>query len=762
MAWISTARSKVQDAYDRTVEQVKQETAGTQSKKEKAFLVGSLLKNKVSAKASEAHQAVARAANDAHDNRILHKQKSAFAEGSSAPIDSGIARIRVEVVAAADLQAPSVGSLDPYCKVTVGRQGVPWSVKVKSNPEARLPVALRQGHPRWEAACVLALPPEDCLSRSSSELTVRVMDARAVRQDTVLGEARVPLEFGESAGCRTVRLLGGGFASLSLRWFVLEAGQEDIGSLQNLEASHQELAAQQGLDTLLRKSPFEGACAFWNYHSSSDDDLMAERLEALALSMSCCPGQSLAVVDSERSLGATSSSAHGYPGDDRSGSKLAKALPIANRSMGVLAAGSDDRSGWNELLLQAPLIRVLGVDSGRCVAVLRAISNQLSCLEALARSRLVGALVARLQKGFSNEAFRARAEFMLHELLTTSEGDKLMELKKLIDTAGTGHNLLSMCAVLSTESLRASLLGHFCAQAVIIKARPVHVLSDIDMTVWVGVFGAGGPKFPKGPVPGALSLFEALGGRITFLSARPPLWESRTRGALLNDIGIAEANILQGTLQNVVRVLVQPEEAHRGMGEQKEKVFNQFAALHPEARFVFFGDSGEGDVDFSLAFVKGQPLAEFSSSPRAERVALIHDVVGADGVTPKTDLERRKMLDYAGVYVFDTYIGAAERLYRLGFLDEWSLRQLSQSCVDEFAQIPEDTFHSPEVFCARQAELRRDMQCANITLTTLDRVGPAANSAEPPPSKVSQRRNALAGCRKDSGNSSDEEPLIWT
>ena len=70
------------------------------------------------------------------------------------------------------------------------------------------------------------------------------------------------------------------------------------------------------------------------------------------------------------------------------------------------------------------------------------------------------------------------------------------------------------------------------------------MLSDIDQTVFVGAFGAGGPKFPTGAVPGALPLIRSLGGRVTFLSARPPIWEGNTR-RLLDDIGIAEAVVLR-------------------------------------------------------------------------------------------------------------------------------------------------------------------------------------------------------------------------
>ena len=55
------------------------------------------------------------------------------------------------------------------------------------------------------------------------------------------------------------------------------------------------------------------------------------------------------------------------------------------------------------------------------------------------------------------------------------------------------------------------------------------LISQDHWFLWSSAILAGGPKFPVGPVPGALPLFRALGARVTFLSARPPIWEGQTR-----------------------------------------------------------------------------------------------------------------------------------------------------------------------------------------------------------------------------------------
>ena len=91
------------------------------------------------------------------------------------------------------------------------------------------------------------------------------------------------------------------------------------------------------------------------------------------------------------------------------------------------------------------------------------------------------------------------------------------------------------------------------------------------------------------------------------------------RRLLVDDVGIAEAVVLPGSLKAVAQVLFAPEQARQAMAERKTEVFGQFATLHPEARFVFIGDSGEGDIDFAEEFM--------ARTDGPVRAALIHDVV---------------------------------------------------------------------------------------------------------------------------------------
>lgn len=290
-----------------------------------------------------------------------------------------------------------------------------------------------------------------------------------------------------------------------------------------------------------------------------------------------------------------------------------------------------------------------------------------------------------------------------------------MELKRLVDAGGDGSDLRNLVfTAISGEDSRKQLLSHFHAEATSFGERPTHVLADIDMTLWYGTFGTGGPKYPKGTVPGAMPLFAALGGRVAFLSARPPIWQSQTRGLLQNDIGIAEATVLPGSLGTIVRSLFQPDKASRVMAEQKAESFVQFAGLYPEARFVFIGDSGEGDVEFANVFMRGG--GEDAEQDVTQRVALIHDITDSDGVRPKTTKIERASLQSRGIFVFDTYAGAAIMLYRLGFLDQDGLKIVAQGSVQEFSDICPENFASQAVFRARHSEFTRDMQEVNAAL----------------------------------------------
>lgn len=682
----------------------------------------------------ETGRAVSQHAKEAQDAMVLLKHSSACREELAAqqrrallPAGDGTHVVLVEVLAAADLCQPRFGDLAVYCTLVIGPVGKSWDVQVAQSLQVKTHVVLRDRHPRWSAVCTLPLP-RDASERGGAdlELAVRVMNACALRSDKLLGEVRIPLS-NAMKGASTFRLMGGGHASISLRWSTtaLESRTGHVQSISTLEeftadgtealrdearstfpcsqlavpvhsgissdvshesedhigrrkkGEHSELGSPEvPVTTTEGMNPFDHALAFWTLRSvNSFHDVSEIPREVVSLLSSGCSGSG-------------SHSSHG--GSD----------------------GSVSAAVVNELILQAPLAKLLCDDREMLGSVLDAITGQMSSLLPLARSRIVGAIVERI--GYlGSDACANLEELMLCNLLQNSSGNGLAELKMLIDKAGTDRDLRHVIFVAIKDTrARESILAHFQEEARFI-ARPLHVISDIDMTIWVGAFGSGGPKFPQGPVPGSMCLFSALSGCLAFLSARPPIWEGRTRRLLMDEVGIAEAVVLPGTLRAVVQTIFQPGQGHRAMGERKLEVFGQFAQLHPEARFVFVGDSGEGDVDFALAFMAASSILP---KDRRDRVALIHDVVHPDGVRPKTPTARRAELRLGGVIVFDTFAGAALELHQLGFLDVDGLRSAAHGCLDEFAELPAEDFFSVEVFETRRSELLKDLRNVNAAL----------------------------------------------
>jgi len=658
----------------------------------------------------------------------------------------------VEVWAAGDLRCSSSASLDSYCILTVGQVGATWVEKTRNHAAVKTQLALRQRHPRWGAVCTLRLPSrydED----GGPELTVRVMAASAMRSDKVLGEVRIGITSSPS-GAKTFRLLGGGYASLSLRWSTskeevdldalrLESVRDpspEEGASKNENGPEDNAPAVMVMD--LQDSIEDGDSddeeggQKWSINKEYDFDECFSTLqvpsratdcfeEALAfwttyaLPQTAAPGKSSTF---------TAESIH---------ARARAAQALAERLRDVASTNGSSNQQINELILQAPLAEVLACDVEHAAIAISAIASRLAGLTPQVRSRVAGALVERLER-LPPEMPRGAEESLLSEMLFTCRGDDLIELKRHIDTAGTGLDLRHVVFhAITDNSLRENLLEYFIAEAPT-QTKPKHVLSDIDMTVYVGNFGTGGgPKFPLGRVPGAVPLYQALGGRITFVSARPPAMESRTRRMLMQEVGIAECTVLQGTLGTVMKVLWNSDQAHKEMGDNKMIAFQQFALLHPEAQFVFIGDSGQGDVDFATAFMEQHLPVDATGrrllpKERRDRAALIHDVAQSDGVKPKTSISRRSELRMGGVTVFDTYVGAATEIFRLGFIDADGLRSATHGCMAEFNEIKPDDFRTPEVFEARRVELLKDLSemnnvrraSLNSSIAGLETLGP--------------------------------------
>jgi hypothetical protein len=185
------------------------------------------------------------------------------------------------------------------------------------------------------------------------------------------------------------------------------------------------------------------------------------------------------------------------------------------------------------------------------------------------------------------------------------------------------------------------------------RERRVKVLTDVDDTFFANFVDDGRRYAAETIYPGVMEFYQALhqepfdtgGVPITALSARPDLKGSFSEEATLLKLRTLSANRLRpsgqsgklvnstfGSIQSLVQSLngtyfrqlmarspFQPEDA---IGETKFSNAMHFAAVFPEYRYVFVGDSGQADALTAQLLTQGVP-AEGTSRPIT---TFIHDL----------------------------------------------------------------------------------------------------------------------------------------
>lgn len=244
-----------------------------------------------------------------------------------------------------------------------------------------------------------------------------------------------------------------------------------------------------------------------------------------------------------------------------------------------------------------------------------------------------------------------REEKVLRAIFLSATGAGLTDLKLHIDTSDVGHDLLSLLTSdIDSPELRYDILKHFKTAAVLPKdprTRPLRVVSDIDDTLYSSL---NDPRYPKGTLyKGVLDLFAGISSLPpVFLTARPELVSAlleRLTHKQLRKYGLTKPTVLSGNLPGLL--------GHRRMAEQKARTLTSYTELYPEFRFIFFGDSGQGDMAFSESlFVAEEPVIEH---------AFIHKLsdshIGSRTSNPK-------------IQVFSDYAEAAEQVHKFGYIDE--------------------------------------------------------------------------------------------
>jgi hypothetical protein len=306
----------------------------------------------------------------------------------------------------------------------------------------------------------------------------------------------------------------------------------------------------------------------------------------------------------------------------------------------------------------------------------------------LARERLAdlstatrAELVLALQRGRTG----GRAERAIVDVLVGTRAAELAALKAHIDASGDHHDLHQLLFHdIDDHALRAESLAHFTVEARAMPAGPPCVLSDIDDTLYANWKDA---RYPKGTVyPGVLAFYRALGGALCFVTARPGDRAGVVEGhtlRMLRGRGVA-ATVLCGSFGHII--------GNDRIAARKYDNFREYQQVYPERRFVFVGDSGQGDVAFGQML-----LADPSGTVSA---VFIHDVVD-------TPTERRAELAARGVHLFDTYAGAALAAHLAGVIDHAAVAEVLSATRDELRAL---STLDPTLRAARQREVERDAE----------------------------------------------------
>ena len=208
--------------------------------------------------------------------------------------------------------------------------------------------------------------------------------------------------------------------------------------------------------------------------------------------------------------------------------------------------------------------------------------------------------------------------------------------------------------------------------------------------------GGGGGETPAAArVAGAGSPPPPLSG-LVFLSARPAVFKESTLRAAVRILGGAASPraILCGTLVTSI--------TNASMAAKKAENFAAYAALYPEFRVVWLGDSGQGDLaagvrmlelhaawrrdaeaSAAAAVLAAADAGATSGSMAAQLrwllppppLVLIHDICGS-AQRPSVPPLARATWRARGVHIFDSYVEAAAVCYEAGLLPAAGVRRV--------------------------------------------------------------------------------------
>lgn len=329
--------------------------------------------------------------------------------------------------------------------------------------------------------------------------------------------------------------------------------------------------------------------------------------------------------------------------------------------------------------------------------------NKTAFLNVLTRDRVQDLTVesrAKLVQALQINSTDGKEEKAITALFLATKGEGLSALKNAID-GGADHRDLQQLVFhdIDDKDLRNQLLAHFKSEATP-KDGKVKVLSDIDDTFYANWKD---DRFPKKTIyPGVRALYTELDrgggatadrtGDLMFLSARPydrPGASEHFTREMMHDQGVTQATVLSGDFAHLI--------GNQAIADKKFDNWLQVNQLYPEYGSVFIGDSGQGDAIFG---------AKAAGANADMRSVFIHNVTHMDAAAKAAEAQK-------GVFVFDTYVGAATEAFKRGLISKGGLERVVNEANREFGTL---AFSSPEQKSERKAELDRDTVAARALL----------------------------------------------
>lgn len=270
-----------------------------------------------------------------------------------------------------------------------------------------------------------------------------------------------------------------------------------------------------------------------------------------------------------------------------------------------------------------------------------------------------------------------------------------------------------------------------------------------------GIFFDGFSPRADSPLPerrpqAALSHHQE-GSNLVFLSARPESYKGMTESesyrkyfqppVLRGELDTSPTMLL-GSLDSGPRALMKllagrwllphddpnPKTAaaalYQTLAAKKLSRFREYAAIYPEAAFVFVGDNGQGDVLCAEILYSTAAQAASATRPSQLIASFIHRVVSPASTLSMVRTAKGTKHDWMTswqqrcIYFHRTHVGMATEAFKLGLLDEEGLSLVANTAATDFKRIYEryGARHAGRNLDKAARHLNKDIIAANNLL----------------------------------------------